>query len=116
MAPASDSLFEEYVRLLGEGFSRLSIKGVPPLSKTDALLVVDMQADFLPRDSATNASGGRFGINGGANIVGAVVDLIDEAVGAGSTVCATRAYHPRNYKEFTTQGGPFRRARTRDLT
>ena len=108
MAEAThDLLFEEYVRLMGDGIDRVRIKGVPPLCKTDALLVVGMQADFVPQDPVLNPEGGRFGVTGGANIVGTVVDLIDAAVASGATVCATRAYHPRDFSAFTTQGGPF---------
>jgi hypothetical protein len=104
---ATGILFQEHQKLLGDGFSRLWADLDEPLGEHDALLVVDMQADFVPQDPQLNPRGGKFGIAEGGEIIGPIVDLIDAAVQVGATVCATREYHPHDHVSFTTRGGPF---------
>ena len=58
-------LFKEYLGLLGESLGAPAPIG--EITSTDALLVIDMQRDFVPK-SAANADGGRFGVAEGDHI------------------------------------------------
>ena len=78
-----------------------------PLGEGDALLVIDMQCDFVPHDRASNPSGGRFGVAEGDHVVAPITRLIDAAVAGGATVVATRDYHPHDHTSFASEGGPF---------
>ena len=98
-------LFKEYLQLMGSG--ALPDAGVAPFGPDDALLVVDPQADFFMKDPILNPLGGKVGTPGSTEIVGPIIDLIDSAVLAGATVCATRNYHPHNHISFVSQGGHF---------
>jgi nicotinamidase/pyrazinamidase len=66
---------------------------------TDALLVVDVQNDFLP--------GGALGITGGD----AIVEPINRMLGAwrrhGLPVFLSRDWHPAGHCSFAAQGGPW---------
>ena len=103
------SLFDEWVSLVGaETVASLSPQGpLAPLDAKDALLVIDMQKDFVPADAVSNPDGGKFGVAEGAHIVAPIIDLIDGFVAQGATVAATRDYHPIDHCSFSTQGGPF---------
>ena len=61
-ATEGSPLFKEYIGLLGP----ISIATDFEVGPEDALLVIDMQCDFLPKDSHTNPDGGRFGVAEGA--------------------------------------------------
>ena len=98
-------LFKEYLQLMGPVVKPDT--GVAPFGPEDALLVVDPQADFFPKDPISNPLGGNLAIVGGAEVVSPIVDLIDSAVLAGATVCATRSYHPHDHVSFVSQGGHF---------
>jgi len=70
-----------------------------PLASTDALLIVDVQSDFLP---------------GGALAVpdaDAVVPVLNRYIGLcdrrGLAIFATRDWHPENHCSFRAQGGPW---------
>jgi nicotinamidase/pyrazinamidase len=69
------------------------------LGAGDALVLVDVQNDFLP--------GGALAVPGGDEIV----VLVNRAIGwfeaAGSTIVATRDWHPANHCSFREQGGPW---------
>ncbi|CAE7771369.1 pncA, partial [Symbiodinium sp. CCMP2456] len=80
-------LFEEWLQLAGDKVAPVS---VPSLGKDDALIVIDMQADFVPKDSSSNPNGGRFGVAEGANVIPLISSLVDSAVSVGATICATR--------------------------
>ena len=97
-------LFEEYLELLGPG---LSPAATAPIGPNDALLVIDMQADFVPKDGLTNPDGGRFGVSEGEKVVPLCCHLIDHFVKQGASVVATRDYHPVDHCSFLSQGGPF---------
>ena len=79
-----------------------------PICETDALIVVDMQNDFLPVD-LFNPSGGKFGVTGGANAGANIVDLIAEFTRQGGCIVATRDYHPYDHASFNgrTKGAWF---------
>ena len=96
-------LFQEWLELAGTGAPAQHT----PLGEGDALIIVDMQADFLPRDSVTNPHGGRFGVAEGDHCTGPICHMIAAAAGAGSMIVATRDYHPFDHVSFLSQGGPF---------
>ena len=102
-ASAQSPLFREYLELLGPG----APGSVSSIDADDALLVIDMQNDFIPADPVENPDGGRFGVAEGADIVQPIVQLIEHFVKCGGSVYATRDYHPHDHCSFLTQGGPF---------
>jgi len=65
----------------------------------DALIVVDMQVDFMP--------GGALPVPGGDKVVGRVNDYVELFTRAGATVALTRDWHPPNHVSFRTRGGPW---------
>jgi len=97
-------LFQEWLHLVGEEV----VDAKPaPMGPDDALIIIDMQRDFVPGDPLRNPSGGRFGVAEGDHICPVIVQLIDAAASAGTTIGATRDYHPHDHKSFVPQGGPF---------
>jgi nicotinamidase/pyrazinamidase len=70
-----------------------------PLTPHDALLVVDVQRDFLP--------GGALGIRGGDRVIPALNRYIALAHDRGIPVFATRDWHPPDHCSFHAQGGPW---------
>ena len=76
---------------------RLS-SAVPP-QDGDALLVVDVQNDFLP--------GGWLGVPGGDAVVAPLREWIARFAAAGRPVFATRDWHPPDHCSFAAQGGPW---------
>lgn len=66
---------------------------------TDALLLVDVQNDFLP--------GGALGVAGGDEIVPILNVWLDRARRAGVPVFATRDWHPQDHCSFRESGGPW---------
>lgn len=69
------------------------------LDKTDALLVIDMQADFLP--------GGALGVAGGHEVVAPINHLIALFRAQGLPIFASRDWHPEGHCSFQAQGGPW---------
>jgi len=65
----------------------------------DALVVVDVQNDFLP--------GGSLAVPGGDEVVPVLNRWIDDFVRAGLPVLATRDWHPPDHCSFRAQGGPW---------
>ena len=65
----------------------------------DALIVVDMQVDFMP--------GGALPVPGGDEVVGRVNEYVELFTRAGATVALTRDWHPPNHVSFRTRGGPW---------
>jgi len=70
-----------------------------PLGAPDAVVVIDMQYDFLP--------GGAFGVPEGNDILQPIAGLLTAGAAAGATMICTRDYHPHDHASFNTQGGPF---------
>ena len=66
---------------------------------SDALIVVDMQVDFMP--------GGALPVPGGDEVVGRVNEYVELFTKAGATVVFTRDWHPPNHISFKTRGGPW---------
>ena len=65
----------------------------------DALLVVDVQRDFLP--------GGALGVAGGDRVIKPLNRWIERFSERGLPVFATRDWHPPNHCSFRAQGGPW---------
>jgi nicotinamidase/pyrazinamidase len=68
-----------------------------PLKADDALLVADIQNDFLP--------GGALGISGGHDIVSILVSYIRRFQAEGLPIFLTRDWHPPRHCSFREQGG-----------
>ena len=69
------------------------------MSKSDALVVVDVQNDFC-----TN---GKLAIQGGEQVVPVLNRWIRKAVSQNAKVIASRDWHPGEHVSFDTQGGPW---------
>jgi len=69
------------------------------LTTHDALLVADIQNDFLP--------GGALGIRGGDDIVPVLLNYIDRFHSKELPIFLTRDWHPPNHCSFRSQGGPW---------
>ncbi|MBI2898212.1 MAG: nicotinamidase [Deltaproteobacteria bacterium] len=65
----------------------------------DALLIVDVQNDFLP--------GGALAVPGGDEVIGAINRAIRLFEASGLPVFATRDWHPADHCSFREQGGPW---------
>lgn len=69
------------------------------LARADALLIVDVQRDFLP--------GGKLGVPEGDAVVPVLNRYIETARKAGVPVFASRDWHPEKHCSFKPQGGPW---------
>ena len=69
------------------------------LSEGDALLIVDVQHDFLP--------GGALAVPNGDEVVPVLAQLARYAEQNGVPIVASRDWHPENHCSFTAQGGPW---------
>lgn len=67
------------------------------LSRHDALLIVDIQNDFLP--------GGALGIAGGDAIIQILLRYLARFASRGLPIYATRDWHPPNHCSFREHGG-----------
>ncbi len=70
-----------------------------PLQPGDALLVVDLQRDFLP--------GGALGVPGGDEVVPVLNHCLALFERARLPVVLTRDWHPGDHVSFAAQGGPW---------
>ena len=62
-----------------------------------ALIIVDVQQDFLP--------GGPLGVPDGDQVIDRINELLNE--GGFDVVLATRDWHPEDHESFNAQGGPW---------
>jgi nicotinamidase/pyrazinamidase len=69
------------------------------VKNSDALLITDIQKDFLP--------GGALPIDNGDEIIPVLNDYIRAFEAAKAHVLASRDWHPRNHVSFKAQGGPW---------
>jgi nicotinamidase/pyrazinamidase len=69
------------------------------ISPYDALLVVDIQRDFLP--------GGALGVRGGDEVIPVLNRYIAIARRHGMPIIATRDWHPADHCSFHARGGPW---------
>lgn len=65
----------------------------------DALLLVDVQRDFLP--------GGALGVPDGDAVIAPLNDYLARARRTGAAVVASRDWHPADHCSFHAQGGPW---------
>jgi len=79
--------------------TRTPAASAPPLHPGDALLLVDVQNDFLP--------GGALGVADGDEIIAPLNRLLADFSRRELPVFATRDWHPRNHCSFRPQGGPW---------
>lgn len=70
-----------------------------PLQSGDALIVVDVQNDFLP--------GGALGVRGGEQVVPVLNEYMGRFSQQGLPVIATRDWHPPEHCSFHAFGGPW---------
>ena len=69
------------------------------LDRHDAVLIVDVQVDFLP--------GGNLGVQRGDEVVPVLNRYLAAARRKGVPVFASRDWHPRDHCSFLAQGGPW---------
>ncbi len=69
------------------------------LTRGDALLIVDVQKDFLP--------GGALGVAGGDLLIPAINQTIERFREADLPIYASRDWHPLRHCSFQEQGGPW---------
>jgi nicotinamidase/pyrazinamidase len=73
------------------------LKGIMPMWKDSALLIVDVQNDFCP--------GGALGVAGGDDIIPFINRYIELFRNTGGMIIASRDWHPRMSKHFREFGG-----------
>lgn len=64
------------------------------ISKTDALIIIDPQYDFMP--------GGALAVAGGDEIVEGIAALATQFADAGATIVVTQDWHPAGHKSFAS--------------
>jgi nicotinamidase/pyrazinamidase len=69
------------------------------LGPRDALVVIDVQNDFLP--------GGSLAVPGGDEIIPVLDEYVRRAGASGAHVLATRDWHPPRHCSFRERGGPW---------
>lgn len=69
------------------------------LNEHDALLITDIQIDFLP--------GGALPVANGDEIIPVVNNYIEHFETTGGYIIASRDWHPANHSSFKSQGGPW---------
>jgi nicotinamidase/pyrazinamidase len=69
------------------------------LTESDALIVTDIQIDFLP--------GGALPVPEGNEIIPVINNYIRDFKTAQAQIIASRDWHPANHTSFKTQGGPW---------
>ncbi len=69
------------------------------LRKTDALILVDVQNDFLP--------GGALAVPNGDEVVPVLNEYLERFAAKGLPIFATRDWHPPNHCSFRPYGGPW---------
>jgi len=69
------------------------------LAEGDALVIVDLQNDFLP--------GGSLPVPEGEQVIPVLNGYIERFVNRGLPIFATRDWHPKNHSSFIAQGGPW---------
>ena len=75
------------------------MKNTCVIGESDALLITDIQIDFLP--------GGALPVAGGDEIIPVLNDYIQRFKDAKGHVLASRDWHPVNHISFNAQGGPW---------
>lgn len=102
--PSGCVLYDEHQQLLQEANVQYA-DFTTTFQVGDALIVVDMQNDFLPEEDAPD--GGKFGVAEGAMAAANICDLIKKASAGNAMIIATRDYHSKDHCSFMTNDGPF---------
>lgn len=90
-------MFNQDVQTYGMGMAKQTVEQTIELEKGDALIIVDVQNDFLP--------GGALAVAGGDEVVQPLNRAIDMFVAHGFPIVATRDWHPADHVSFKDQGG-----------
>ncbi len=69
------------------------------ITKNDALIIADVQIDFLP--------GGALGIKDGDQIIPVLNEYVNMFKKANAKIIASRDWHPPNHMSFQQRGGPW---------
>jgi nicotinamidase/pyrazinamidase len=85
-----------FIQLYKRKVNDLSNKKIS-LNEHDALLITDIQIDFLP--------GGSLPVEGGNEIIPVVNNYIEHFEQASAHIIASRDWHPANHISFQSQGG-----------
>ena len=88
-----------WIRIRRTGINGRRIMSAIHLEPSDALLIIDMQVDFLP--------GGALGVDAGHEVVAPINHLIGLFREQGLPIVASRDWHPENHCSFAAQGGPW---------
>ncbi|MGJ0485484.1 MAG: nicotinamidase [Methylomicrobium sp.] len=75
------------------------MKNSESIASADALLIVDMQNDFLP--------GGSLAVSGSEQIIPVINRYIEKFSVHGNPIYLTRDWHPPDHFSFKHQGGPW---------
>jgi nicotinamidase/pyrazinamidase len=95
MALTNSFFHEELHNCAGDNCMRKEYK----ISPEDALIITDIQNDFLP--------GGALPVPDGDQVVPVLNDYVKMFRKAGAKLFATRDWHPPNHISFKDQGGPW---------
>lgn len=102
-----NTLFSEYMVLAERaGWGSIFDPSDQSIGCRDALIVVDLQNDNVPKD-ASNTEGGSFAVAEASSIVPLVTSLMNQFIAQGATVVATKDYHTKYHCSFISLGGPF---------
>lgn len=74
-------------------------RGTGLLGRGDALIILDVQRDFLP--------GGSLGVAGGQAVIPVLNRCSDACMRHGLPIFASRDWHPPNHCSFLARGGPW---------
>jgi nicotinamidase/pyrazinamidase len=95
MALTNSFFHEELHNCAGDNCMRKEYK----ISDEDALIITDVQNDFLP--------GGALPVPDGDQVIPVLNDYAKMFQQAGAKIFATRDWHPPNHVSFKAQGGPW---------
>jgi len=100
-------LLTEFLALAeSSGWSDVVSSGDIEVQCGDALVVLDLQNDFVPVDEM-NAHGGAVAVEEGPSTADLAVRLMDHFIAKGGIVVCTRDYHPQRHCSFNTSDGPY---------
>jgi len=97
-------VFAEYLSLgMNAGFGSCIDPTDKMIGPKDALIIVDMQNDFVPKDDMN--PDGRLSSTEGGMIAPYIVQVANHFAERGGMIFATRDYHPVDHCSFLPQGG-----------
>lgn len=93
-------IFKEYLGYIEHDKFMVGEGSIGPLTDKDALLVIDMQNDFVSWHADHNTRSSRFASSETLDIIEPICELIDAFYNAGGVVVATKDYHPHDHCSF----------------